>query len=66
MEEGSHSGRVRRLGKAVYRKVSGVRIPPLPQNKEVNAKHLVTMFLRERGGFEPRASGAMPEWGSME
>jgi adenosine kinase len=28
--EGSHSGRVRSLGKRVYRKVSRVRIPPLP------------------------------------
>ncbi|KKS65327.1 MAG: hypothetical protein UV34_C0019G0003 [Parcubacteria group bacterium GW2011_GWB1_42_6] len=28
--EGSHRGRVRSLGKRVYRKVSRVRIPPLP------------------------------------
>ena len=33
--EGSHRGRVRALGKRVYRKVSRVRIPPLPLCGEV-------------------------------
>ena len=32
--EGSHSGLVHRLGKAAYRKVSWVRIPPPPQKAE--------------------------------
>ncbi len=59
--EGSHSGRVRTLGKRVYRKVSRVQIPPPPcfQNSHfawLFWKHFqgATQLFASRGGFERR------------
>ena len=59
--ERSHSGLVRTLGKRVYRKVSGVRIPLSPPLKIKGAPAYAGAFLFFRcgvrgGGFERRPS----------